>query len=98
MTPGVGRAQQLAEQRQAARRALRSGRQWILRGVLLVVIAVVAFMRGGAVYTILGVTMLMLALLALSLGRTVRRQARLMEEKIDLMEHTSSEELGELSG
>ena len=92
------RAQQLAEQRLAARRALRSGRHWILRGVLLIVVAVVAFWRGGAVYTILGVTMLLLALLALSLGRTVRRQARLMEEKIDLMEHTSSEALGELSG
>ena len=89
---------QLAEQREAARRALRAGRQWILRGVLLIVIAVVALVRGGVVYYLVGGTMLALAVLALSLGRTIRLQAHAMEEKIDLMEHTSSEELGELSG
>jgi hypothetical protein len=91
-------SQQLAEQRQAALRALRTGRQWILRSVLLVVVAVVAFTRGGAVYLFIGATMLLLAAMAASLGRTIRLQARRMEEKIDLMEHMSSEELGELSG
>jgi predicted anti-sigma-YlaC factor YlaD len=96
MTPQ--QVEQLAAQRQAARRARAQGRRWYLRSVLMIVVAVVAVLRGGQVYYILAGALVLLAAMAVSLGTTVRRQADAMEEKIDLMEHTSSEELGELSG
>lgn len=88
----------LASQRKAARRARAQGRRWYLRAVLMIVVAVVAFLRGGQVYYILGGALVLLAGMAVSLGTTVRRQADAMEEKIDLMEHTTSDELGEMSG
>jgi len=96
MTPE--QAEQLAAQRKAARRARAQGRRWYLRAVLMIVMGVVAFIRGGQLYIILAAAMLLLAAMAVSLGTTVRRQADAMEEKIDLMEHTMSKDLGELSG
>ena len=96
MTPE--QAQQLAEQRKAARRARRQGWRWYLRAVLMLAIAVVALWRGGQVNVAIGAVLVLLALLAWSLGRSLRRQAAQMEEKLDLMAHMTSEQLGELSG
>jgi len=79
-------AEQLAGQRQAARTARAQGRRWYLRAVLLLVIAAVALWRRGQLNVVLGVAMVVLAAMALSLGRSVRAAADAMEAKIDLME------------
>jgi low affinity Fe/Cu permease len=78
--------ERLAEQRKAARRARAQGRRWYLRAILMVVVATIAFLRGGQLYVILAGVMLLLALMSVSLGTSVRRQAAAMEAKIDLME------------
>jgi len=96
MTPE--QSQQLAEQRKAARRARREGWRWYLRALLMLAIAAVALWRGGQVNGAIGAVLALLALLSWSLGRSLRRQAARMEEKLDLMAHMTSEELGELSG
>ena len=87
MTPE--QTQQLAEQRKAARRARRQGWRWYLRAVLMLAIAVVALWRGGQVNVAIGAVLVLLALLAWSLGRSLRRQAAQMEEKLDLMEQAT---------
>ena len=87
MTPE--QAPQLAEQRKAARRARRQGWRWYLRAVLMLAIAVVALWRGGQVNVAIGAVLVLLALLAWSLGRSLRRQAAQMEEKLDLMEQAT---------
>ena len=88
----------LKKQRQVAQRALAQGRRWYLRSVLMVVIAVVAGTRGGQINYVLAVIMVLLAGIAVSMGRNLRRGARESLEKIDLMEHTTSDHLGELHG
>jgi len=80
-----GQARQLAELRQAARRARAGGRSWYLRAVLMVLIAAVALYRGGQLNVVIGAAMLLLALLSSSLGRGMRRSAKDMEAKVDLM-------------
>ncbi len=84
-------AERFAAQRQAARKARVQGRRWYLRSVLLVVVAGVAFLRGGQMYLILAAVMLLLAAMSVSLGTSVRRQADAMEEKIDLMARGTGE-------
>ena len=91
-------AGQLAAQRKAAQRALGQGRRWYLRAVLLMVIAVVAVYRGGQINRFVGITMVVLAGVSASMGRGLRRGAADTLAKIDLMEHTTSEHLGELGG
>ncbi|MFI5208330.1 MAG: hypothetical protein ACHQX4_09955 [Gemmatimonadales bacterium] len=81
-------AQQLARQRAAMGRARAQGRRWYLRSVLMAAIAAVALYRGGQINTVVGVVMAFLALLAWSLGRSLRRSATDMETKIKLMENT----------
>jgi hypothetical protein len=75
----------LEEQKKAVRRARAQGRRWILRGILLAVVAVVAFLRGGSFYRSLGVALAIVAVLAAHLGWQMRRTAAEMERKIDLM-------------
>jgi hypothetical protein len=76
----------LQEQRTAVRRARRQGRHWYLRAVLMLVVAFWGFYRGGGMFTTIGVTMSVLALLSAHLGRQMRRGAVEMERKLDLME------------
>ncbi len=75
----------LDAQRKLAHRAKAAGRHWVLRGVLLVVIAIVGFYRGGSLMTTIGVVCLLLALMSVSLGAQTRRQAKDLEEKLKLM-------------
>jgi hypothetical protein len=79
-------AERLAAQRKAARVARAQGRRWYLRSALMCVVAVVALVRGGQLYHILAAVLLLLAVLAVSLGKSVRMQADAMEQKLDLME------------
>lgn len=88
----------IAQQRAMMRRARGQGRRWILRGVLMLAVAGVALSRGGQVNVMIGVAMVFLAVLAGSMGVQMRRKAAELEAKIDLIEHTTSEELGELAG
>jgi hypothetical protein len=81
-------AQQLVQQKAAMGRARAQGRRWYLRAVLLALIAAVALYRGGQLNTVIGVVMVVLALLSLSLGRSLRRSATDMEAKIELMKTT----------
>jgi hypothetical protein len=78
-------SQQLQEARRAVRQARAQGRRWYLRAVLMLCIAAVALHRGGQINTFIGVAMLVVALLAASLGHTTRRQATAMQQKLDLM-------------
>jgi len=75
----------LEEQKKAVRRARTEGRRWILRGILLAVVAVAAFLRGGSFYRSLGVALAIVAVLAGHLGRQMRRTAAEMERKIQLL-------------
>jgi hypothetical protein len=79
-------AELLAQLKAAMRRARAQGRRWYLRSGLMVAIAFAALYRGGQVNTVIGVVMAFLALLAVSLGRSLRRSARDMETKMKLME------------
>ena len=88
----------LRKQRKLAQRALSQGRRWYLRAALMLVVAVVAGSRGGQVNYAIGVVMVLLAGICASMGRGMRRSARESLEKIDLMEHTSSDHIGELGG
>ena len=74
-----------AAQQALARRARGAGRRWILRGILLAVIGVIAFVRGGSLMITVGVVCYILALLAISLGQQTRKQAMAIEQKIALM-------------
>ena len=94
----TAQAEEVARLRQVARRSLAQGRRWYLRAVLLMVIAVVGGSRGGSLYTTIAIVMIVLATMAISLGHSLRKQGRIMADRIDLMEHMSSEELGELRG
>lgn len=81
-------AQQLAQQRLVARRALAQGRRWYLRSVILLFVAGAAAWRGGQVNLVIGGAMLLLALLSVSMGRDMRRSGRDAESKISTMEGT----------
>ena len=87
--PSPLQAQQLADQRLMARRALGRGRWWFMRGGLLMMAAVVAGSLGGQVYRFLAVALVILAAMSISLGRSIRRGARAALVKIDLMEGRS---------
>jgi len=79
-------AEQLAAHRSAMHRARLQGRRWYLRGVLMAVIAAVAFYRGGQVNVAIGVALAVLTALSVSLGRSMRRSAAEMARKITMME------------
>ena len=85
MNPGQPQQLELDQMRRTARRAWASGRRWILRGILLIVIAVVALTRGGGLMITISVVCWLLALLSISLGYSTRKQARAIEQKIELM-------------
>ncbi|OGU00741.1 MAG: hypothetical protein A2085_04025 [Gemmatimonadetes bacterium GWC2_71_10] len=82
-TPGL--SPDLEAQRKMARRAWGQGRRWILRGVLFIVIAVVALRQGGSLMIMISVACWLLALLSISLGYQTRKQAAEIERKIELM-------------
>ncbi len=75
----------LEAQRRLARKARAAGRPWILRGILLIVVAVVGLYRGGSLMITIGVVSWILALLSISLGWQTRKQAMAIEEKLKLM-------------
>ena len=79
-------AEQLAQQRLTARRAMAQGRRWYLRSTILCLIAGVAIWRGGQVNLAIGVAMVFLAVMSISMGRGMRRSARDAESKINTME------------
>ena len=81
-------AQQLAQQRLVARRAMTQGRRWYLRSIILFLVAGAAAWRGGQVNIVIGVAMLVLAVISISMGRDMRRSAREAETKISTMEGT----------
>jgi hypothetical protein len=85
----------LDQQRQAMRRARRQGYRWYVRAALMIVIAFLAFNRGGQLYRAVGIAVGFLAVLSWSLGRSMRRQAAQMEAKIDLMEKAGTTGEGE---
>lgn len=78
--------EELTLQRKKTRRAFAQGRRWYLRGVLMFIIALVAGYRGGQLNYVIAIAMVVLSGLCFSLGRSMRRQARAMEQKIALME------------
>ncbi len=82
---GVPDPNDLDAQRKLARRARAAGRHWILRGILLVVVAVIGFIRGGSLMIAIGVVCWILAMLSISLGYQTRKQAIAIEEKLKLM-------------
>jgi len=79
-------AQELAQQRLNARRAMAQGRRWYLRSAVLGLIAGVAAWRGGQLNIVIGVAMAVLAAISISMGRDMRRSARAAEQKIRTME------------
>ena len=79
-------AQQLAQQRLTARRAMAQGRRWYLRSVVLFVVAIAAAYRGGQVNMVIGLATVVLAAISISMGRNMRRGARDSEAKIAIME------------
>lgn len=83
-------AEQLAQQRLNARRAMAQGRRWYLRSAILAMIAGVAAWRGGQMNIVIGVAMALLAAISISMGRDMRRSARQAESKIKSMEENSS--------
>jgi hypothetical protein len=82
-------AQQLAQQRLMARRAMAQGRRWYLRSIILSVVAIAAVFRGGQVNIAIGVVMAILAAISVSMGRNMRRGAKAAEAKITTMEQGS---------
>ena len=86
-------AEELALQKKKARRTLGQGRRWYLRGVLMFMIAVAAAYNGGSAFYALGIAMVVLAALAFSLGRSMRKSAKSSLEKIELMEQSRQAEL-----
>jgi len=78
-------AEQLAVQRKAVRRAKAQGRRWFLRSLVMLAIAWWAFWRGGSLNLALGIAMTALAVLSISLGRSLRHQAREIERKLDVL-------------
>ncbi len=79
-------AGRLAELRKGVRRARGQGRRWFLRAGVMLAIAWWAYWRGGSVNLAVGMAMVVLAILAVSIGRSQRRQATNAETKIRLME------------
>jgi hypothetical protein len=79
-------AQQLAQQRLVARRAMAQGRRWYLRSIILSVVAIAAAYRGGQVNIVIGAASAILAAISISMGRNLRHGARDSEAKIAIME------------
>lgn len=80
----------LVQMRKMARRSFALGRRWMLRSVVLLLIAFIAFRRQGQLMTIIGMASLLLAVLSFSLGQSMRRNARHSMNKLDLMEKTTA--------
>lgn len=84
--PGVPVAPHLPDlddQRRLVARARGQSRRWLLRGVLLVVIAALSFRRGWVIF---GAAFFALALLVLQLSRSSLKQAAELEQKLSLLE------------
>lgn len=79
-------AEQLALQKKTVKRALGQGRRWLLRGLLMFVVACIAGYRGGQINMVIAIAMVVLAALCFSLGRSIRKGARDSAQKIELME------------
>ena len=78
----------LTDQRTVVRRTMAQGRRWLLRSVLMLVVAAVAGYRGGQMNVVIAIAMVVLAALCFSLGRSLRKSAGESLKKIELMEKT----------
>jgi hypothetical protein len=81
--PVVPHVPDLDDQRRLIERARRDARSWLVRCVLLVVIAALAFRRGWIFF---GAAFFALGLLVLQLSRSNRKQAAELEKKLALLE------------
>jgi len=81
--PVVPHLPDLDEQRRLIARARRDACHWLLRCVLLVVIAALSFRRGWIVF---GAVFFALMLLALQLSRSNLKAAAELEQKLALVE------------
>ena len=81
--PVVPHLPDLEDQRRLIVRARAQAWRWLLRCVLLIVIAALALRRG---WIVLGVACFLLALLGLQLNRSNLKQAAELERKLALLE------------
>ena len=77
--PVVPRLPGLDDQRRLVARARSQSRRWLVRSVLLLVIAALAVRRGWIVF---GLVFLALAILGLQLSRSVSRRAAELERRL----------------
>ena len=61
-------------------------RQWLLRGVLLLVIAAFSFRRGGSLFVTMGAALVLLALIAVSMSRIARNRREAAQRKLELLD------------
>ena len=78
--------EELQRQRKVALRTRASGRHWYLRSVAMMIAAIIAGQRGGQLFWVLAIILVLLAATSISLGRNLRKNAKATLEKIDLME------------
>ncbi|HTT69220.1 MAG TPA: hypothetical protein VMF70_14445 [Gemmatimonadales bacterium] len=81
--PVVPRLPGLDDQRRLVTRARAEARRWLLRSVLLLVVAALAVRRGWIVF---GVVFLALAILGLQLSRSTGRRAGELARRLDGLE------------
>jgi len=80
---GVPQLPTLDDQRRLVARARSLARRWMLRAVLLLVIAALALRRGWLVF---GLVFLALAVLAIQLARSTTRRAAELADKLKQLE------------
>lgn len=73
-------------QRRSLGRLRAEARRWLLRGLLLVVVAVVCFAQGGSLFVTLGIVLALLALPAYAMSREATRIGDEAQRKINLLE------------
>jgi hypothetical protein len=81
--PGVPHLPDLEDQRRLIAKARRDARAWLIRCVLMIVVAAFA-VRTGLLF--FGVVLFLLALLVLQLSHSNYKQAAALERKLELLE------------
>lgn len=85
-TEGEADRVRLQQQRAMVRKAMGQGRRWWLRSVLMIAVAFWALWAGGSLNTAIAIAMIVLAAIAIGLGRQLRSQAAEIEKKLNIME------------
>lgn len=73
-------------QRRTLTQIRSEARRWLLRGVLLLVISVVSFTRGGSFFVTLGIILTLLAVVSYSISREATRIGDEAQRKLGLLE------------